>query len=205
MKIPIQFLYVVVTLFIFSSCQFGEKELPILGNPKIVNGEKVPHQIPEFSFINQNGDTISNENYKDKIYVSNFFFTTCPTICPTTSRQMLRIYDKYENDDRIQLLSHTLDPKRDTIQALFNYANNLEVEAPKWNFVTGTKSELHGIVDEYFNIVIEDESAPGGINHSGKIVLVDQNGHIRSFCEGTDPNDVDRFLDDIDILLESYE
>lgn len=193
-----------ISSFLFA-CQPKVKKLPILGHDKVVDGKTVHHSIPDFSFTNQYGKTINNEFYKGKTYVATFFFTTCPTICPVVSRQMLRIYDKYETNPEILLLSHTLDPKRDTVNALKNYAENLEVKAPKWNFVTGDKKEIRGIVDDYFNIVVDDEGAPGGINHSGKIVLVDREGHIRSFCEGTDPDEVTIFLEEIDLLLKEYE
>lgn len=189
---------------LFFACKPSVKKLPILGHDQIIDGKKVHHTIPTFSFTNQYGKPVNNEFYKGKTYVATFFFTTCPTICPVVSRQMLRIYDKYEHNPEILLLSHTLDPKRDTVNALKNYAENLEVSAPKWNFVTGDKKEIRGIVDDYFNIVVDDEGAPGGINHSGKIVLVDRNGHIRSFCEGTDPDEVTVFLEEIDLLLNEY-
>lgn len=198
------YLIILLALLLFS-CQPKVKKLPILGHDKVVDGKKVHHTIPSFSFINQYGKTIDNNFYKGKTYIATFFFTTCPTICPIVSRQMLRIYDKYENNSEILLISHTLDPKRDTVNALKNYAENLGVSAPKWNFVTGKKKEIRDIVDDYFNIVVDDEGAPGGINHSGKIVLVDRNGHIRSFCEGTDPDEVTVFLEEIDLLLKEYE
>ena len=195
---------VALLAFMLFSCQ-NEKKLPVLGNPKVVNGQEIPHKIPDFSFVNQNGDTITNKDYDGKIYIADFFFTTCPTICPTVMSNMVRIYDKYENTDEVKLLSHTLDPKRDSIQALRNYAENLEVKAPKWNLVTGEKSLLHGMADDYMNIVVDDPSAPGGINHSGKIILVDKEKRVRSFADGTIKEEVDRFMKDIDLLLLEYK
>lgn len=199
----LRFLLIAAVIFLLS-CENNEK-LPYLGNSKIVDGEKVYHTIPSFSFVNQNGETITEENYKNKVYLADFFFTTCPTICPTVMSQMVRIYDKYENNPEVMLLSFSLDPKRDTIGALKAYAENLEVSAPKWNMVTGEKAKIHDIVDDYMNIVIDDPSAPGGINHSGKIILIDKDNHIRSFADGTDKSEVDRLLKDIDILLKEYE
>lgn len=197
--------YVLIALLsiLLFSCKKSEK-LPILGNPTIENGIEVPHTVPPFLFTNQNGDKISNETFKNKIQVADFFFTKCPTICPTVMSQMVRIYDKYEENEDIGLISFTLDPKRDTVETLKEYADNLEVDAPKWHLVTGEKKELHDLCGEYFNIVVDDEQAPGGINHSGKIVLVDKEGRIRSFAEGTDPHEVDKFIEDIDKLLAEY-
>ncbi len=196
-------LYILVAIVLFTACT-SEDTLPVLGVPTIVDGKEIPHKIRDFSFTNHNGETITNESYKDKIYVADFFFTTCPTICPTVMSQMVRIYDKYENNPDVMLLSHTLDPKRDTIAALKAYADNLEIDAPKWNLVTGDKKVIRGFAQDYMNIVVEDNEAPGGINHSGKIVLIDKDRRIRAFAEGTDPNEVDELLEDIDKLLQEY-
>ena len=198
------FLLFSVTVFVISGCQ-PEKPLPVLGNKKKVDGVEVDHTIPDFSFTNQLGNTVTNKDFEDKIYVADFFFTTCPTICPTVMSQMLRIYDKYEDNPQVGLLSHTLDPKIDSIEVLRNYGENLEISAPKWHLVTGTKKEIHEIVDDYMNIVIDDPQAPGGINHTGKIILVDKQRKIRSFADGTDSDEVDQLLIDIDRLLKEYE
>ncbi|MDA9774657.1 SCO family protein, partial [Saprospiraceae bacterium] len=156
-------------------------------------------------FTNHNGKTVTHNDFADKIYVADFFFTTCPTICPTVMSNMIKIHDKYIDNPNVLLLSHTLDPKRDTIGALKAYANNLEIDAPKWNLVTGDKKIIRGFAQDYMNIVVEDNEAPGGINHSGKIILVDKDRRIRAFAEGTDANDVEQLLSDIDVLLAEYE
>jgi protein SCO1/2 len=176
-------------------------ELPILGQPKVVDGREIPHFIPDFSFVNQDGAVVTNETFSDRVYVADFFFTSCPTICPKVKAQMLRIYERFEDEDRLALLSHSIDTKRDTVGRLKVYAENLGVSTPKWHFVTGDKDEIYAIADDYFNIVIDDESAPGGFDHSGRLVLIDQNRHLRSYCNGTDPEEVDRFMRDIDKLL----
>lgn len=98
-------------------------------------------------------------------------------------------------------LSHTIDPKRDTVEALKIYADNLDVKASRWKFVTGQKDDIYDIADDYFSIAIENPDAPGGFDHSGRLILVDPGGRIRSFCNGTDPEDVDRFIQDIETLM----
>lgn len=198
-------LYLSAFIVFFISCKTGEMKLPVLGQKLDKAGNTVTHLIPDFEFSNHENQIVNNKTFKDKVYVAHFFFTTCPTICPITTRQMLRIYDKYKEDDRVLMLSHTLDPKKDTIGALKNYADNIDVGLPKWHFVTGKKKELRDICTDYMNIVVDDPDAPGGINHSGKLILVDHNRQIRSFCEGTDPDEVTRFLEDIDILLKEYK
>ena len=131
-----------------------------------------------------------------------FFFTSCPTICPKMKKQMLRLYAKYEKDDRILLLSHSIDTKRDTVGKLKSYATGLGVSSNKWHFVTGDKDDIFEIADDYFSVAQDDPNAPGGFDHSGRFILVDKNRYVRSFCDGTDPASVDQFMLDIDRLLE---
>jgi len=182
------------------SCQ-PESPLPILGEKDIVNGDTIYHVIPDFAFVNQDSQPVTNETFSGKAYVVDFFFISCPTICPKTTKQMLRIHDRFKDDDRLLLLAHTVDPKRDSVGALKNYAHNLGVEASKWHFVTGEKDSLYAIADDYFSVAIENPDAPGGFDHSGRLILIDKNKHVRSFCDGTDPKDVDRFMEDIEKLL----
>ena len=117
---------------------------------------------------------------------------------------MRRIYDRYEDDERLALLSHTIDPKRDTVGRLKKYEIGLDVKAPKWQFVTGEKEVIYDIAQDYMSIAKEDENAPGGFDHSGKLILTDTDGHVRAFCEGTDPEDVTQFIVDVKKLLKSY-
>jgi protein SCO1/2 len=204
MKLHVLTLWLLLISILFICCE-NKTKLPILGNSKFIDGKEIPHKIRDFSFINQDSMTITNRDYEDKIYVVDFFFTTCPTICPTVMTQMLRIYDKYENNPMVSLLSHTLDPDTDSIPALKAYANNLEIYAPKWNLVTGEEEIIHSFAADYMNIVVKDKKVPKGINHSGKIVLVDKTRRIRAFAEGTDPDEVTQLLEDIDKLIQEYE
>ncbi len=115
---------------------------------------------------------------------------------------MFRIYKKFENNDGIVLLAHSIDTKYDSVPVLKKYASKLGVKTDKWHFVTGNKDEIYGIADDYFSIAIEDPNSPGGYDHSGRLILIDKNRHIRSFCDGTDAKDVDRFMKDIQKLLD---
>jgi len=189
----------------FSACKEDKTTpLPILGFTDIVDGDTIYHKIPEFDFITQDSVPVSNESLSESLYIADFFFMSCPSICPKVKQQMLRIYKRYENDDIIKLVSHTLDPKRDTPERLKMYASNLGVKTDKWMFLTGNKNEIYDIAGDYFVSAYEDEDAPGGLDHSGKILLVDTKGHIRAFAEGTDPDDVTEFFSDIDKLLAEY-
>jgi protein SCO1/2 len=185
-----------------SACQMEQERLPILGEKLIEGIDTTYHTIPDFKFTNQEEQEVTPATFEDKIYVVDFFFVSCPTICPVVKAQMLRVLDAYQDEERLVFLSHTIDPKRDTVERLKKYADNLGVGVPKWHFVTGEKEKLHGIASSYFSIAYEDESAPGGFDHSGRLILIDQNKHIRSYCDGTDPESVDQFIKDIAILLE---
>jgi protein SCO1/2 len=203
-------LNLLLPLFLFSlllaACQQQpEFKLPYLGEIDVVDGDTIRHQIRDFAFVNQDSQLVDNSTFENKIYVVDFFFISCPTICPKVTKQMLRIHDAFTGDDRILLLAHTVDPKRDTVAALKRYADNLGVSSEKWHFVTGHQDSIYSIADDYFSIAFESEDAPGGFDHSGRIILVDQNRHVRSFCDGTDPGSVDRFISDIGKLLKELE
>jgi protein SCO1/2 len=195
----------VLLLFASAACNSGPKPLPILNKRVEVKGEMQPQRIPEFEFVNQDSQLITRSTFADKAYVADFFFTSCPTICPIMTQNMLRIYHEFEEDSRLLLLSHTIDPERDTVGKLYHYARNIGVSSEKWHFVTGAKDSLYAIADDYFNVVVEDPTLPGGFDHSGRLVLIDADGHIRSYCNGTDDQEVNRFINDIQRLLDEME
>lgn len=176
-------------------------KLPILGNRDLANGDTVYHKVPDFTFTNQDSQLVTNATFKDKVYIVDFFFTSCPTICPKVKKQMLRVNDRFKNNDKVLLLSHSIDTRNDTIPVLKKYAEQLEVSSDKWHFVTGDKDAIYEIADDYFSVAIENPDAPGGFDHSGRLILVDENRYVRSFCNGTDPKSVDKFMNDIDKLL----
>lgn len=203
-----QFLFAGLAILLISTgCSIpGSNDvLPILGERDVVNGDTVYHTIPDFSFIDQDGQVVNNETFAGKAYVADFFFVSCPTICPKVSKQMKRLHDRFADEDKFLLLAHTIDPVRDTVGRLRVYAEALGVKSSKWHFVTGEKDELYAIADDYFSIAIENPDAPGGFDHSGRIILVDPQRRVRSFCDGTDPESVDKFMKDIEILLKEIK
>ena len=194
-----------ITVFILGACQESPKTLPILGNKDEVDGKTIYHEIPDFSFVNQDSMAITNQTFEGKAYISDHFFISCPTICPKLSKSMLRIHDKFKADPNLLLISHSIDTKYDTIPRLKKYARNLGVTSDKWHFVTGEKDAILNIAEDYFNVAFEDNDAPGGYNHSGRLILVDKDRHIRAFCDGTDTESVDKFMVDIQHLLTEME
>lgn len=196
-----------VLLFLALSCDETRKgSLPILGNKETLKDGTVKyHSIPSFSFIDQDSMPFTEKSVENHIYVVDFFFISCPSICPMVSRQMLRVYDRFIKENQLKFVSFSIDPKRDTVERLANYARNLGVNTQKWKFVTGEKAAIFDIAKAYFSIAIENAEAPGGFDHSGRLILVDTKKHIRSFCDGTDPSSVDVFMEDIQRLLEEMK
>lgn len=140
--------------------------------------------------------------FDGKIFVADFFFTTCPTICPIMKRQMLRVYEKFENNDQVVLLSHTIDPEHDTVAVLSDFGARLGIDADRWHLVTGSKEEIYDAASIYGVAALEDSRAPGGFIHSGSFTLVDRQGRIRGYYNGTEEETVDRLIDDLGRLLD---
>jgi protein SCO1/2 len=199
-----QTLFIFLIVSGFASCMQSPSDqvLPILGERDISPaGDTVYPTIPDFSFVDQDSQTVTNATFAGKIYVADFFFIHCPTICPKVKKNGLRIYEKYKNDDRVALLSHSIDIRNDTVAALKRHAEKLGIDAKHWRLVTGVHDEIYGIADNYFSVATEDPDVPGGFDHSGRLILVDKNRHVRSFCDGTNAAEVDRFMKDMDLLL----
>jgi len=202
----IKYLLLIISTLIIS-CQGKEpsRPLPYIGDRTELDGTVIEHEIRDFTFTDQLGRTVSNRDVEGKIYLTDFFFISCPSICPKVKKQMLRIYDMVLDNDDIILVSHTIDPKRDTPEALKLYSDNMEINHDKWRFLTGDKEELLDIADDYFVAAFEDPDAPGGFDHSGKVILLDKAGRIRSFGDGTNAKEINKLMKDIDILIKEYE
>lgn len=192
-----------------TACQSNDR-LPILGQKeaviKTVNGktvtDSVAHSIPDFRFVSQYGDTVSAQTLDGKIYVADFFFTTCPTICPKMKTQLKRVYERFKGNQNVMLLSHSIDPMHDSVAVLREFAQNLGVQGNQWLFVTGDKEKLYDIgQNSYMVSTADDASAPGGVVHSGAFILVDTKKHIRGIYDGTTVEGVDKLMTDMEKLL----
>lgn len=187
------------------------KPLPIY-QPTMVSTELVDstiqhkkkyHKIADFSLINQNGDTITQKNYKNKIYVADFFFTTCRTICPIMTNHMAEIQKEIMNDHEVMLLSHSVTPKIDTVAQLKRYAKKKGVNDKKWNLVTGDKKEIYKLARKsYLAVKDNGDGGPFDMVHTENFMLIDKKRQIRGFYDGTNREDIDRLLDDIEILKQ---
>jgi protein SCO1/2 len=205
----------IASLLWFGACSQGGsvKKLPIYGPKQLVESEEGGmqldtsyHKIPNFTFVDQDSSMVNNQTFEDKVYVADFFFTTCPTICPKMKAQMLRVYEAFYENDQVAILSHTIDPEYDDVEALHDFANKLGVESKKWRFVTGQKKDILDIaLKGYMVTAMEDETAPGGLVHSGAFILIDKKGRVRGLYDGTEPMEVDQLINDIPVLLKEYE
>ncbi|WP_347156731.1 SCO family protein [Pontibacter chitinilyticus] len=189
------------------------RKLPILGERDVVehqvNGKTVEDTaylaIPPFAFVDQDSQVVTNKTFDNKVYVTDFFFTTCPSICPKMKTQMLRVYDKFKTNPNVLLLSHTIDPEHDSVAVLKDFSERLGVKADKWHFVTGNKDSIYAIAEKYLVPVQQTKGANGGYIHGGHFMLIDGNRHIRGVYDGTDPLEVDQLMTDIPVLLNEEQ
>lgn len=197
-----------------AACDTAPKRLPILGERDAVTREvdgktvvdTVYHSIPDFSFVNQNGDTINQGIVENKIYVTDFFFTSCPTICPVMKRQMIKVYEKFKDNPEVMILSHTIDPEHDTPEVLHKFAVDMGITGNQWQFLTGPKEKIYEIGQgSYLVTAKEDATAEGGYIHSGAFILVDKDRRVRGMYDGTTEEGTTRLMEDITILLAEYQ
>lgn len=198
--------YIFLLLIVaFISCDEPIKKLPILGNREVVNGDTIYHKVPDFKFMDQDSQFVTNATFENGIYIVDFFFTSCPTICPITGKQMSRVQEKFKDNPKVKLMAHSVDYKYDSVPVLKKYSEKIGAIKDKWYFVKGPKMEIFKIANDYFSVAKEDPTQPGGYDHSGRLILVDQNRHVRAFCDGTNPKEVDAFMLDVERLLNEKE
>ena len=162
------------------------------------------HKISDFKLTNQNGKEITQANYKDKIYVADFFFTTCQDICPVMTKNMYQLQEKLKNDNEILLLSHTVIPEVDTVEQLKEYAIENNVDDSKWNLLTGDKKQIYELARKSYLAVEDSNFNEFDMIHTENFMLIDKEKQIRGFYDGTNSEEINRLLKDIEILKQSY-
>lgn len=202
------FSIICITLFYFALRQ--KKSLPIY-NPSDVNPELVDstvqyiqkyHAISDFSFTNQNGKTITQKDYDGKIYVADFFFTTCGSICPIMTTNMVDVQKAFLNNPKVMLLSHTVFPEIDSVSVLKTYAVKKGVDDRKWNLVTGDKKQIYALARKsYLAVKLGKPSELYDMVHTENFVLVDTKRRVRGFYDGTKKEEIQRLIEDINFLL----
>ena len=202
----------VIIIAIFYSILNVEKPLPVIQPYRIdaslvdssLHDKKKYHTIADFKLVNQNGDTITQDDYKDKIYVADFFFTTCQSICPIMTDEMYRIQKKIMKDDDVMLLSHSVTPEIDSVEQLKRYAKKKGVNDAKWNLVTGDRKQIYDLARKSYAVVKDDGNEPYGMIHTENFALIDKKRQIRGLYDGTSRESVDSLLNDINKLKKEY-
>jgi protein SCO1/2 len=203
-----------VIVYLFYNALQPKKILKVY-SPAMVNEELVAeeiqhvrkyHTIADFSLTNQNGETITQDDYKDKIYIADFFFTTCPTICPIMTKNMASVQEKIMDDPEVMLLSHSVTPQIDSVAQLKKYALEKGVVDAKWNLVTGNKKDIYELARKsYLAVKTDGDGGPYDMIHTENFILVDKQKRIRGFYDGTKEEDIQKLLEDLAILKQSYK
>ena len=205
------FLFCTTTVFCALTACNSPSSLPILGERyaqvRTQNGKQVVDtvyfSVPDFEFTNQDSAKVTNRTFENKIYVADFFFTACPTICPVIKKNLLRVQAAYKADYRLGILSHSVDTRHDSIPVLKKYSQKLHADIKQWHFVTGDKLKIYDIAaNGYYSVARPDSTAPGGYLHSGYLILVDKKRHIRGLYDGTNTEETDKLIGDIATLLQ---
>lgn len=193
-------------------CKEKARQLPFMQmeiGEKVMDGKTVKdtvfRTIPAFRLLNQDSTVVTEKDFNGCIYVADFFFTSCPTICPTMHRNLLKVYKKYLGNPQVKLASHTIDVKYDTPSRMKVYATKLGVKGTQWEYLWGSRDEIYALAERnYLVSAQEDKNAPGGFIHQGYLVLVDKEKRIRGFYDGTQDKEVQQLMLDMDVLLASY-
>lgn len=194
-------LALLTTLLGFAACGPGGEGNISNPNSKLRDAAN-PEALPPFSFMDQDSAMVDVGTVRGKVHVMDFFFTSCPTICPKMKANMLTVYERFEGDDRVVLVSHSIDTRHDSVPVLKDYSVRMGVSAPGWHFVTGEKEEIMGMARTYMVTAEEDSLAPGGYAHSGAMILFDQDRNIRGFYDGTSEAETEILIADMAILLD---
>ena len=203
----------IVIITVFYTILNVEKPLPILQPNRVdkslvdssLHDTKKYHTVSDFKLIDQNGDTITQKTYENKIYVADFFFTTCPSICPIMTDEMHRIQQQLIKDDDVLLLSHSVTPEIDSVEQLKRYANRNNVNDRKWHLVTGDRKQIYDLARKSYLVVKDDGSEPYGMIHTENFALIDKKRQIRGLYDGTSRASVDSLLKDIQKLKKEYQ
>lgn len=188
------------------ACEQTDRELPILGETTLdkSTGEVIHYQAPSFSFTSQLGQEFSDVQVKGKVSVVDFFFSSCPTICPQMTNHLKLVQDHFENEDRLRIISYSIDPKYDTPARLAEYADYHGINGDQWALLTGFETDVFEVAKDYKVRAFDDgrDEVPGLI-HDGTFVLVDEQRRIRGYYNGLEPSEIDRLIDDIALLLKA--
>jgi protein SCO1/2 len=182
------------------------KTLPYYGNKQVENGDTIYHRIANFEFVDQDGKTVTEKDFEGKIYVTDFFFTTCLSICPVMSTHMEMLTKEFKDEPRVKFLSHTVDPEHDNINVLADYAKAHNANSNQWHLVTGDKAALYRMARESYLLNAEEgDGGPDDFIHTQNFALIDWNKNIRGYYDGTNVNEMKTLIKDIKLLLKQKD
>ena len=177
--------------------------LPIYGEKKIIAGDTIYHQIASFNLTNQIGQVVNQNTTKNKIYIANFFFASCQSICPMMSNQLQEVQKAFLADDSVLILSHSVNPLHDTVAILNNYADTYGAKTNKWHLLTGNKKQIYDLAKtSYLVNAFEDDGSPEGFLHSELFLLIDKKARIRGMYDGTNTAEVKKLIEDVKLLKQ---
>lgn len=197
----------ILWIVFWGEAKHSAKKLPIYFERQVgENGDTIYHTIPYFSFINQDGDSVTPRTFENSVYVANFFFATCKDVCPNMNRNLSMVVSHFKNQDNVKFISHTVHPEHDSVEVLKEYAKRFKAETPKWNFVTGKKRELYKIAAEGYkvNAAQQMDGEVPNFFHTEKLILVDKQGRVRGVFESGDMRELKNLEDAIKALLFEY-
>jgi protein SCO1/2 len=181
------------------------KRLDIIGPYELSDkGDTIYHAIPSFNFINQNNKKISDKDLEGKIYVANFFFASCQTVCPKMNKEVRRVQDAFKDNPDVRFISFTVDPERDTVEALAAYAKEMGADDNKWWFLTGNRDSIYDLARDGYLVPAALGNTQNDFFHSQNLILVDKNRHMRGLYDGSEPAEVDTLIDEIKVLEAEY-
>ena len=177
--------------------------LPIYGEKKIIAGDTIYHQIASFNLTNQIGQVVNQNTTKNKIYIANFFFASCQSICPMMSNQLQEVQKAFLADDSVLILSHSVNPLHDTVAVLSNYGDTYGAKTNKWHLLTGNKKQIYDLAKtSYLVNAFEDDGSPEGFLHSELFLLIDKKARIRGIYDGTNTSEVKKLIEDVKLLKQ---
>ena len=199
-----RFFLLLITSVLFISCSKTQREVPFKGPKEIVGDDTVYYHIPDFEFRNQDSVVITNDSYKGKVYAINFFFTSCPTQCPTITSNLLALHEEFKGNDQVKLVSVTLDPEFDTEEKLRIYAKEgFGIDTKYWDFLRADENYTFRIMNGgFFQSGAQGKDEQGDIGHSSNIVLIDQEGRLRIYYDALKKEDLEELSEDIKTLLK---
>ena len=204
MNIKLIFSTCLIVICLSSCLEKANEPLPIIGHRDIVDGDTVYTRIADFSFINQDSQIVTNATFDGKAYVADFFFTTCATICPIMTDHMVQIQEALNGDPMVKLLSHSVTPEIDSVPQLKKYALDKGVNDSVWNLVTGDREQIYNLARKAYFAAKKDAVGEYGMIHTENFVLIDKEKRLRGYYDGTDPEDIEQLLEDIEILKSEY-